>query len=206
MERTAAMHRVTKETDIELALCLDGGAVHVSTGVGFFDHMLTALAVHGGFGLTVKAVGDWHVDCHHTVEDVGIVLGTAFKKALGDRAGIRRYGNALIPMDEALGFCAVDVSGRPFLVFDAAFPEERVGDFDTCMTEEFFRALSFNAGFTMHLKCPYGKNSHHIIEALFKAAAHALCDATAENSTGGVLSTKGTLGDGLEVEDEEEDF
>ena len=181
--------------NIVLPIQLDGGAVEISTGVGFFDHMLTALAVHGGFGLQLKAVGDWHVDCHHTVEDVGIVLGRAFKKALGDRAGIERYGHALIPMDEALGFCAVDVSGRPYLAFDAAFPQERVGDFDTCMTEEFFRALSDNAGFTLHLRCPYGKNAHHMIEALFKAAAHALCDATAENSTGAALSTKGTLGE-----------
>ena len=167
--------------------------MEVDTGIGFFDHMLTALAVHGGFGLRLKAEGDWNVDCHHTVEDTGIVLGRAFKQALGDRSGIVRYGHAMIPMDEALGFCAVDVSGRPYLVFDAAFPQERVGDFDTCMTEEFFRALSDNAGFTLHLRCPYGKNSHHMIEALFKACAHALCDATAENSTGAVLSTKGTL-------------
>ena len=193
MERMAAITRKTKETDIELILWLDGGEVEVSTGVGFFDHMLTALAVHGGFGLKLKAVGDWHVDCHHTVEDTGIVLGRAFKEALRDRAGIVRYGNAMIPMDEALGFCAVDVSGRPYLVFDADFPQERVGDFDTCMTEEFFRALAFNAGFTLHLKCPYGKNAHHMIEALFKACAHALCDATAENGTGAALSTKGTL-------------
>ena len=177
MERAATVVRQTKETNIELTLGLDGGEVVVDTGVGFFDHVLTALAVHGGFGLQLKAEGDWNVDCHHTVEDTGIV----------------RYGHAMIPMDEALGFCAVDVSGRPYLVFDAAFPQERVGDFDTCMTEEFFRALSDNAGFTLHLRCPYGKNSHHMIEALFKACAHALCDATAENSTGAVLSTKGTL-------------
>lgn len=193
MERAATVVRQTKETNIELTLGLDGGEVVVDTGVGFFDHMLTALAVHGGFGLQLKAEGDWNVDCHHTVEDTGIVLGRAFKQALGDRSGIVRYGHAMIPMDEALGFCAVDVSGRPYLVFDAAFPQERVGDFDTCMTEEFFRALSDNAGFTLHLRCPYGKNSHHMVEALFKACAHALCDATAENSTGAVLSTKGTL-------------
>ncbi|MBQ1986297.1 MAG: imidazoleglycerol-phosphate dehydratase, partial [Clostridia bacterium] len=136
----AKITRKTKETDIELTLQLDGGEVDISTGVGFFDHMLTALAVHGGFGLQLKTVGDWHVDCHHTVEDTGIVLCKAFKEALSDRSGIVRYGNAMIPMDEALGFCAVDVSGRPFLVFDADFPQERVGDFDTCMTEEFFRA------------------------------------------------------------------
>lgn len=193
MERMATITRKTKETEIALTLQLDGGAVEISTGIGFFDHMLTALAVHGGFGLQLNTVGDLHVDCHHTVEDTGIVLGKAFKEALCDRAGIVRYGNAMIPMDEALGFCAVDVSGRPYLVFDADFPQERVGDFDTCMTEEFFRALSFNAGFTLHLRCPYGKNAHHMIEALFKACAHALCDATAENSTGAVLSTKGTL-------------
>ena len=191
--RTAQIRRTTRETDISLSLCLDGGAVGIQTGIGFFDHMLTALAVHANFGLTVSCQGDLEVDCHHTVEDTGIVLGRAFKKALGDRAGIERYGHALIPMDEALGFCAVDVSGRPYLAFDAAFPQERVGDFDTCMTEEFFRALCDNAGFTLHLRCPYGKNAHHMIEALFKAAAHALCDATAENSTGAVLSTKGTL-------------
>ena len=192
--RKAAVHRITGETDIYMEINLDGeGKSDISTGLGFFDHMLTALAVHGGFGLRLKAEGDWNVDCHHTVEDTGIVLGRAFKQALGDRSGIVRYGHAMIPMDEALGFCAVDVSGRPYLVFDAAFPQERVGDFDTCMTEEFFRALSDNAGFTLHLRCPYGKNSHHMIEALFKACAHALCDATAENSTGAVLSTKGTL-------------
>lgn len=193
MERMATVARKTKETDIELTLWLDGGVVDISTGVGFFDHMLTAFAVHGGFGLQLKTVGDWHVDCHHTVEDTGIVLGKAFKLALGDRAGITRYGNAFIPMDEALGFCAVDVSGRPYLVFDAELQQERVGDFDSCMTEEFFRALSDNAGFTLHLRCPYGRNAHHMIEALFKACAHAVCDATAENSTGAVLSTKGTL-------------
>ena len=161
-------------------------------GGKLFLHSLQLFQL-GGFGLQLKAEGDWNVDCHHTVEDTGIVLGRAFKQALGDRSGIVRYGHAMIPMDEALGFCAVDVSGRPYLVFDAAFPQERVGDFDTCMTEEFFRALSDNAGFTLHLRCPYGKNSHHMIEALFKACAHALCDATAENSTGAVLSTKGTL-------------
>ena len=194
MNRTVTRTRTTKETDIELTLRLDGGAVEVSTGVGFFDHMMTAFAVHGGFGLQLRAVGDWHVDCHHTVEDTGIVLGRAFKKALGDRAGIERYGHALIPMDEALGFCAVDVSGRPYLAFDAAFPQERVGDFDTCMTEEFFRAFAANAGITLHLRCEYGKNSHHMIEALFKAAAHALRDALSqEEDPNLLLSSKGVL-------------
>ena len=192
--RSAEIKRTTKETDIYVKLSLDGkGDADIHTGIGFFDHMLNGFARHGFFDLTCKVNGDLYVDGHHTVEDTGIVLGRAFKQALGDRSGIVRYGHAMIPMDEALGFCAVDVSGRPYLVFDAAFPQERVGDFDTCMTEEFFRALSDNAGFTLHLRCPYGKNSHHMIEALFKACAHALCDATAENSTGAVLSTKGTL-------------
>ena len=194
MERIGEIKRTTKETDIYVKINLDGtGRSQVSTGVGFFDHMLISFAKHGLFDLEVKVNGDLEVDAHHTIEDTGIVLGKAFKQALGDRAGIERYGHAMIPMDEALGFCAVDVSGRPYLVFDAVFPQERVGDFDTCMAEEFFRALSDNAGFTLHLRCPYGKNAHHMIEALFKACAHALCDATAENSTGTALSTKGTL-------------
>ncbi len=195
MARTASVKRETKETRIDLALDLDGGAADISTGIGFFDHMLTALSVHGGFGLRLRAEGDLAVDCHHTVEDVGIVLGTAFRDALGDRAGIRRYGSAFIPMDEALGFCALDISGRPYLVFEAAFPQERVGDFDTCMTEEFFRAFAVHAGITLHLKALSGKNAHHIIEALFKAAAHALSDAV-EQTGRGALSTKGTLADG----------
>ncbi len=138
MNRYAQISRETKETQIELALCLEGGTIEVSTGVGFFDHMLTAFAVHSGFGLSVKTVGDWHVDCHHTVEDTGIVLGQALAKTLADKSGITRYGSAFIPMDEALGFASVDISGRPFLVFQAEFPQEKVGDFDTCMTEEFF--------------------------------------------------------------------
>ena len=141
--------------------------------------MLTAFAVHGGFGLKVKTVGDWEVDCHHTVEDTGIVLGKAFADALPTKRGIKRFGHAFIPMDEALAFAAADISGRPFPVFSGEFPQERVGDFDTCMTEEFFRAFATNAGITLHLKCEYGKNSHHMIEALFKAAAHALRDAAA---------------------------
>ncbi len=195
MTRTASVKRETKETKIDLALDLDGGAADISTGIGFFDHMLTALSVHGEFGLRVRAEGDLAVDCHHTVEDVGIVLGTAFREALGDRAGIRRYGSAMIPMDEALGFCALDISGRPYLVFEAEFPQERVGEFDVCMTEEFFRAFAVHAGITLHLKALSGKNAHHMIEALFKAAAHALGDAVAQTGRG-ALSTKGTLADG----------
>lgn len=192
MSRTAEIHRKTNETDIRLTLSLDGGQRNISTGVGFFDHMLTALAVHGVLGMELNVQGDLQVDCHHTVEDTGIVLGQALAQALGDKAGIRRYGHAFIPMDEALGFCALDISGRPFLVFDADFPQAMTGAFDCCMTEEFFRALAMNAGLTLHLRCEYGKNSHHMIEVLFKAFAHALKDA-AEVTGGGVLSSKGVL-------------
>ena len=192
MSRIGTVRRTTGETDIFVKLDLDGGERDISTGLGFFDHMLTALAVHGGLGLTVQAKGDLEVDCHHTVEDVGIVLGQALDQALGDKAGLARYGHAFIPMDEALGFCAADLSGRPFLVFQADFPEERVGAFDTCMTEEFFRALAMHSGITLHLECRYGKNSHHMIEALFKAFAHALRDA-AEPAGKSPLSSKGVL-------------
>ena len=168
MERYASMHRKTNETEVTLELCLDGGERSISTGVGFFDHMLSAFAVHGNFGLKVKTVGDWEVDCHHTIEDTGIVLGKAFAEA--------------------------DISGRPFLVFSGEFPQERVGDYDTCMTEEFFRAFAANAGITLHLRCEYGKNSHHMIEALFKAAAHALRDALSqEEDPNLLLSSKGVL-------------
>lgn len=191
--RTASVSRKSKETDISVQVNLDGGDVSVQTGIGFFDHMLTAFAVHGGFGLQLICKGDLEVDCHHTVEDTGIVLGQAFLKALGDKAGIARYGSFFVPMDEALGFCAVDISGRPYLVFDARFPEERVGEFDTCMGAEFFRALAFNAGVTLHLRVPYGENSHHMLEALFKAAGHALKIAAAKTADGAVLSTKGML-------------
>lgn len=191
--RTASVSRKSKETDISVQINLDGGDVSVQTGIGFFDHMLTAFAVHGGFGLQLTCKGDLEVDCHHTVEDTGIVLGQAFLKALGDKAGIARYGSFFVPMDEALGFCAVDISGRPYLVFDARFPEERVGEFDTCMGAEFFRALAFNAGVTLHLRAPYGDNSHHILESLFKAAGHALKIAAAKTADGAVLSTKGML-------------
>lgn len=193
MIRTARIVRNTKETQIELNLDLSGGAVQIDTGVGFFDHMLTAFAVHGGFGLQVKTVGDWNVDCHHTIEDTGIALGLAFSEALGDKGGIMRYGTSFIPMDEALSFAAVDISNRAFLVFNASFPQERVGEFDTCMAEEFFKAFAFNAGITLHLRCEYGSNSHHMIEALFKAAAHAVSDAAKLNETEDILSTKGIL-------------
>ena len=190
--RCANVSRKTKETDIELSLNIDGGAVEISTGIGFFDHMLTALAVHGGFGLKLSCKGDLNVDGHHTAEDVGIVLGKAFAEAMSDKNGIKRYGTAFIPMDEALGFACVDISGRPFLVFDAFFPEERCGDFDTCLTVEFMRAFAYNALITLHVKAQYGDNSHHMIEAMFKAVAHALKEAVAV-SGGEILSTKGVI-------------
>ena len=191
--RTGEVIRKTKETDISISVALDGkGTAEIDTGIGFFDHMLTAFAVHGGFGLSLTVRGDLQVDGHHTVEDTGIVLGRAFALALGDRSGIERYGTFFVPMDEALGFASVDVGGRAFLAFDAAFPEERCGDYDTCLTEEFFRALSFNAGMTLHLHAMAGKNSHHIAEALYKAAGHALKIACQANGQG-VLSTKGVL-------------
>ncbi len=191
--RTAQIDRKTRETDITLSIDLDGkGNVSVDTGIGFFDHMLTALAVHCGIDLTVKCQGDLYVDAHHTVEDTGICLGKAFAQALGDKSGIARYGSAYVPMDEALAFCSLDISGRAFLVFNAQFSEDRIGQFDTCLTEEFFRAFAFNAGITLHIREEYGKNDHHICEAIFKAAAHALKQAIAVNG-GAVLSTKGVL-------------
>ncbi len=191
--RKSEIKRTTKETDIYVSLNLDGnGIADISTEIGFFDHMLTALCVHSGFDITVKTTGDLHVDSHHTVEDTGIVLGQAFKAAIGDMKGINRYGSAYIPMDEALGFACLDISNRPYLVFDADFSDDRVGNFDTCLTEEFFRAFAFNAGITLHIKEEYGKNDHHVIEAMFKACAHALKQAAALNGTQ-VLSTKGVL-------------
>ena len=194
MNRTAEITRKTKETDITAKLDLDGGAhADISTGLGFLDHMLTALAVHGGFSLTLSAKGDLYVDGHHTAEDVGRVLGMAFREALGDRSGIMRFGSAFIPMDESLAFCSLDISGRPFLVFNAQFTNERVGEFDTCLTEEFMRAFAFNAGITLHLRCEYGSNDHHKIEALFKSMAYALKAAVRRNTDGSVVSTKGVL-------------
>lgn len=195
MERIAQIKRTTKETDIDLALNLDGsGKYEISTGIGFFDHMLSAFSLHSGFDLNVKVKGDLEVDGHHTVEDTGIVLGKAFAKAMSaaDKKGFARYGSFYIPMDEALAFCSVDISGRPFLVFDDCFDNQKIGDYDTCLTEEFLRAFAFNAGITLHVKVVYGKNAHHMIEGIFKAMAHALKAAcTVEN--GEVLSTKGML-------------
>lgn len=191
--RSSTQNRVTKETDIHLSLCLDGGDVSVNTGIGFFDHMLTAFAVHGGFGLQLQVTGDLHVDCHHTIEDTGIVLGKAFQEALQDKGGIARFGSFYVPMDEALAFASVDISGRPYLVFDADFPHERCGGYDCSMTVEFMRAFAFNAQITLHLKSVYGDNSHHITEALYKACAHALRLAVKQNSSNVLLSTKGVL-------------
>ena len=192
--RTASVARKTKETDIEVMINLDGsGLADIQTGIGFFDHMLTALTVHAGVNLDVRVQGDLQVDGHHTVEDTGILLGQALREALGDRAGIARYGMSQIPMDEALGVCILDISGRPFLHFDCTFSGERVGTMDTQMAKEFFRALAMNADFTLHLSCPYGENDHHKIEALFKALAHALRQAVRQTQESGPLSTKGVL-------------
>ena len=190
--RTASITRTTKETDIALQLCLDGGEVQVSTGIGFFDHMLTALAFYAGWGMKLTVKGDLQVDGHHTVEDTGIVLGQALREALGDKKGIRRFGSAYVPMDEALCFTALDFSNRPYLVFDADMPQPMIGDYDSCLTIEFMRALSFNAGITLHQKCHYGVNAHHITEGLYKSLGLAIKDAVTVEGTG-VVSTKGVL-------------
>lgn len=196
MSRVAEISRETKETKIELALDLDGGDVEIATGVGFFDHMLELLGRHGRLGLTVKASGDLKTGAHHTVEDVGIALGQALDRALGDRAGIRRYAHSEVPMDEALARCALDISGRPFLIFDSNLPPVAIAGFDTELCEEFFRALATNAKLTLHLQTPYGSNAHHLIEACFKAFARALRDAVSiDPGETGVPSTKGTLTD-----------
>ncbi len=190
--RTSNISRATKETSISLKLSLEGGPVNISTGIGFFDHMLTALAFYGGLGLELTAKGDLKVDGHHTVEDVGIVLGQALREALGDRRGIRRYASACIPMDEALCFTALDFSNRAFLVFEADMPQAQIGAYDSCLTEEFMRALAMNSGLTLHMKALYGKNAHHITEALFKSLGVALKDAVRVEGTE-VTSTKGVL-------------
>ena len=193
--RKADVARKTKETDITLSLAFDevNPIVQINTGIGFFDHMLTALAVHAGLSLSLSCKGDLHVDCHHTIEDTGIVLGDALCRALGDKGGIARYGSFYIPMDEALGFASIDISGRPFLVFHAEFAADRIGGMDTQMVEEFFRGMAFHAGITLHLSVPYGTNDHHKAEALFKAFAHALKAGAGRNGDGSVLSTKGVL-------------
>jgi imidazoleglycerol-phosphate dehydratase len=194
MTRTAQRERSTAETRIELDLNLDGGESGASTGVGFLDHMLDLLARHGRLGLRVEASGDLETGAHHTVEDVGIVLGQALDEALGDRSGIRRYGSALVPMDESLAECAIDISGRPLLVFDADLPATSIAGFDTELTEEFFRAVANSAKLTLHVSVRYGSNAHHMIEASFKAFARALRTAVSiDPEERGVPSTKGTL-------------
>ena len=194
-DRYSEIQRKTSETDITMKLGIDGsGAARIDTGIGFFDHMLNSFARHGFFDLDVTVRGDLHVDCHHTIEDTGIVLGDAIKKALGDKKGIRRYGYFILPMDEALAIAAIDLSGRPYLVFDAQFTTERVGDFDTEMVREFFYAVSYGAEMNLHLKQLSGTNNHHIIEGGFKAFAKALDKAVSLDSRiSGVLSTKGSL-------------
>jgi len=193
MARSSQQHRVTKETTIDLRLVVDGsGNASASTGIPFFDHMLEQLGKHGGFDLDVKATGDLEVDLHHTVEDVGIVLGTALKEALGDKAGVRRFASALVPLDEALVQVALDLSGRPFLVYEIDPVSEWIGTFDPQLCEEFWRAFAFGAGITLHLRKVSGVNGHHIIEASFKGVARALRDAVRIEGSG-VPSTKGTL-------------
>ena len=195
MNRVANAKRKTKETEIEISLGLDGsGKSDIATGIGFFDHMLDGFARHGFFDLTAKVTGDLQVDCHHTIEDTGIVLGGAIREALGDKQGIKRYGSCVLPMDETLVLCAIDLSGRPYLNFDAEFTVPRVGDMDTEMVREFFYAISYSAGMNLHIKVLDGGNNHHMIEAMFKAFARALDEAvTFDPRINGILSTKGSL-------------
>jgi imidazoleglycerol-phosphate dehydratase len=194
MARTAEINRETKETKVRLALDLDGGAATAATGVGFLDHMLELLARHGRLGLDLEANGDLETGAHHTTEDVGICLGQAIDEALGDRAGVRRYGSALIPMDEALAECAIDISGRPYCAFDADLPDVSIAGFDTDLAEEFFRAVSNNSKITLHIWVRSGSSAHHMIEASFKAFARALREAVSiDPEETGVPSTKGTL-------------
>ncbi len=193
--RTSKVERNTKETQIVCELNLDGsGTAKVDTGIGFLDHMLNSFARHGFFDLTLSVTGDLYVDCHHTIEDTGIVLGQAIKEAVGNKEGIKRYGSSLLPMDETLVLCAIDLSGRPYLNFDMTFTAERVGYYDTEMVKEFFYAVSYAAGMNLHIKQMDGSNNHHLIEAAYKAFAKALDEATmAEPRLVGTLSTKGTL-------------
>jgi imidazoleglycerol-phosphate dehydratase len=195
VSRTFQINRVTGETDVSLSLSLDGIGEGVrETGVGFFDHLLDALARHGGLDLDIRARGDLHTGPHHTVEDTGLAIGQALDEALGDRAGIRRFGHAVVPMDEARASCAIDISGRPYAMLDGAFPVERVEDFDTDLTEEFLRAVANTAKLTVHVRVEAGTNAHHMVEASFKAFARALRQAVEEDDrVQGVPSTKGVL-------------
>ena len=195
MERKAEVKRKTKETDINIYLKLDGsGEYKINTAVPFLDHMLSQIAKHGLFDMEINAKGDTDVDFHHTVEDVGIALGEAFKKALGEKVGIKRYGHAVIPLNEALSMVSVDISGRPFIVYNVKMPKEKVGEFDVELTEEFFRAFANSSGMSLHINMIYGNNLHHIIESIFKAAARALDEATSlDERVKGIHSTKGKL-------------
>ncbi len=195
MARTATITRKTAETDIEITLNLDGSGISsIDTGIGFFDHMLSAFAKHGFFDLTVKVLGDLDVDCHHTIEDTGIVLGEAIKQAVGDKKGIKRFGSFILPMDETLVLTALDLSGRPYLNFDARFTTDRVGGYDTEMVKEFFYAISYTSGMNLHIKQLDGANNHHMIEAIYKSFAKALDEATSyDPRIKDVLSTKGSL-------------
>ena len=195
MNRTATVTRETRETRITATLSLDGtGKAELATGIGFFDHMLDGFARHGLFDLALRCEGDLNVDCHHTIEDCGIVLGTAIRQALGDKAGLVRYGSCLLPMDETLALCAVDLGGRPYLVYDATFAGQNCGGMDVEMAREFFYAVSYSAMMNLHLKVLYGENDHHKLEAMFKAFAKALDAATRQDPRiSGVLSTKGSL-------------
>lgn len=195
MERIADVKRVTKETTINLKLNLDGdGRSSINTGIGFFDHMLEGFSKHGFFDLIVDIKGDLNVDGHHTVEDAGIVLGNAIREAVGDKKGMKRYGYFILPMDDALALCAVDLCGRPYLQFDCSFPHDMVGSFDTSLVKEFFYAVSYSAAINIHIRMLSGENSHHMIEAIFKAFAKALDDAVSmDNRIRDVLSTKGSL-------------
>lgn len=193
--RTATKTRNTKETQINMTLTLEPSekaGLYGETGIGFFDHMLNSFCVHGGFNVKLEMKGDINVDGHHTVEDVGIVLGSLFAEVLGDKGGIKRFGHAFVPMDEALAFAAVDISGRAYLVYDVPVTAPMIGDYDAQLTNEFMRALAFNMGATLHVKAEYGVNEHHITEAVYKAVARAIAEAVTEKA-GGVLSTKGVL-------------
>lgn len=195
MSRTAVIRRKTKETDIEMTLLLDGtGQSRIDTGIGFLDHMLEGFSRHGFFDLNLTVKGDLHVDGHHTAEDTGIVLGSAIKEALGDKAGIRRYGFFILPMDDALALCAIDLCGRPYFQFECEFPTEKIGGLDTELIREFFYAVSYSSGMNLHMKMLSGINSHHMAEALFKAFGKALDEAVkTDERINGVLSTKGSL-------------
>jgi len=194
IQRKAEIERKTKETDIKISLCIDGqGKCEIDTGIGFFDHMLTAFCHHGSFDIDLVSKGDLDVDCHHTVEDIGITLGTAFSKAMGDKSGLCRYGMSVIPMDEALVCCNVDISNRPYLVFNGEFKTHRLGELDTQMIKEFFYAFAARAGITLHVNPVYGANDHHIAEAMFKAFGHALKQGITRSENRGALSTKGSL-------------